>query len=579
MTWLPTGVISPTGLTVISKGFKPNESFKDDEGGSGDPRLSQSPPCYYAVIQRRKPDVTATSSDDSGVTVVSTTPSRDPAFRRSFPASHSSSNETHFPSTPHSIASAKSSSALPFEAATLQRRGVNSSTESQSSASGKGGAAATAASSSSKGSNSTMPNKSASAPSSGTATPIRRGGSSSLRHGEGVRPSSAVSDMAHQRSNAASYTSGAATSSNSPKHVQISDIVSVNITGDSLPSSGNFPGPNPNLDKPNGILKRDNSFRRDRDSTPPVVEIPTTQASDSGFPSVLPQVQTSFVAGDDGGVDRESSSTPPLPPPPPPPPDDESLPEPHQPSPSRKNNSLRVDVSKTATLHPNQHKTSSSSESPEWPSPPEPLTPQTPQTPNAGAAAHMSFDSDTIQRMLRSLPSSPLDMLDTQHDNYDQGFHEDYLDPSGYSRTFPHHRHQGNEANQTRESSGYQTSDSRQAQPPSETGGSEKRVGLGRGLFRTKSLTVHDRHSKADTNRRQQSVDTPYASSSAATSGKTDPASHRRRMFNKIALEKELKKRNRNIAANYPDSGIGMGPGEVGSSLRSDSKLGKSLSV
>ncbi|KAK3789822.1 hypothetical protein RRG08_036115 [Elysia crispata] len=182
----------------------------------------------------------------------------------------------------------------------------------------------------------------------------------------------------------------------------------------------------------------------------------------------------------------------------------------------------------------------------------------------------MSFDSDTIQRMLRSLPSSPLD-IDTS-DNLDQGFHEEDLDPGGYSRTLPHPRHQGIQPGQNRESSNFQTADSRQVQPPSEPSNAqaEKRVSGGSRLFRTKSLTVHDRQSKTDTNRRQQSVDTPYAS---AASSKTDPASQRRRMFNKIALEKELKKRNRNIAANYPDSGIGMGPGEATSSLRSETKI------
>lgn len=40
-------------------------------------------------------------------------------------------------------------------------------------------------------------------------------------------------------------------------------------------------------------------------------------------------------------------------------------------------------------------------------------------------------------------------------------------------------------------------------------------------------------------------------------------------MFNKIALERELKKRNKNIAANYPDSGIVMSADNA-PSLRSD---------
>ncbi|CAG5118109.1 unnamed protein product, partial [Candidula unifasciata] len=40
----------------------------------------------------------------------------------------------------------------------------------------------------------------------------------------------------------------------------------------------------------------------------------------------------------------------------------------------------------------------------------------------------------------------------------------------------------------------------------------------------------------------------------------------RPRMFNKIALERELKKRNKNISTNYPDSGIGMSSDNVPSS-------------
>ncbi|GFO26350.1 fam-a protein [Plakobranchus ocellatus] len=572
---LEDGCEHTQGLTVISKGYKTDKAFRDDQGCDIDPQLSQSPPCYYAVIQRRKQEVTTASSDDSGVTVVSTTPSRDPAFRRSFPASHSSSDQPHFPSPAPSISGAKSSSALPSEAATLQRRNVNISGDGQPSTTSRERAGPATTLGPSRGNSSAMPNKSASAPTSGTATPIRRGGSSSLRHGDVVRPSSAVSDMAHQRSSGTTFPCTPGGSSSSPKHVQISDIVSVNITGDSPLSTNNFPAPNPNLDKPNGILKRDNSFRRDRDSPATGILAASaaatlSQADDGNFFTVsVPQVQTtSFVAGDDGSTSRESSATPPLPPPPPPIVEDFS--EPHHPSPSRKNNNLRVDISNTSTLSPNIHKNSSSSESPEWPSPPEPLTPQTPQTPNAGAAAHMSFDSDTIQRMLRSLPSSPLDRDNT--DNLDQGFHEDELDP-GYSQIFPHTlpRYGENPKQFTHpdtDPSTQLTEASRRPQePPSDPESqAERRSGVGRGLFRTKSLTVHDRHNKLASNpRRQQTIDTPYASASSA--------SHKPRMFNKIALEKELKKRNRNIAANYPDSGIGMGPGEVSSSLRSEPKM------
>ncbi|CAL1542685.1 unnamed protein product, partial [Lymnaea stagnalis] len=149
---------------------------------------------------------------------------------------------------------------------------------------------------------------------------------------------------------------------------------------------------------------------------------------------------------------------------------------------------------------------------PEWPSPPEPLTPQTPQTPNA--PGQMSFDSDTIQKMLRSLPSSPIEK-DYAND-LDLGFHEEFNI----------------------------SDDSQQHQGQDRDGGSRR----GSRLSRTKSLNVHDRNTKTGSNpRRQQSMDTPGG---AGPQQRSDP--YKPRMFNKIALERELKKRNKNIAANYP---------------------------
>ncbi|PVD27952.1 hypothetical protein C0Q70_10528 [Pomacea canaliculata] len=184
-----------------------------------------------------------------------------------------------------------------------------------------------------------------------------------------------------------------------------------------------------------------------------------------------------------------------------------------------KKSHLTVDT--TFTAGNSQH--TSSSSSPEWPSPPEPLTPQTPSTP----LGHMEFDSDTIKRLLRSFPSSPVDKED-----YDLGFHDDpsLQDPSSIRR----------------------------AQ-----------------LARTKSLNTHDRPPARGGNsgrgrlQREQTV----GSAVVCKAGEL----HRSRMFNKVALEEELRKRNRCAAAaavcsykgSYPDSGIGI-PGEVCGSLPSE---------
>lgn len=104
-------------------------------------------------------------------------------------------------------------------------------------------------------------------------------------------------------------------------------------------------------------------------------------------------------------------------------------------------------------------------------------------------------------------------------------------------------------------------------------------------LSRTKSLNVYDRSlSKMSVaNTRQRSVDSSVvmgvagagaavggASGGGATGLKKVPTGHPKpRKFNKIALERELKQRNKNIAANYPDSGIGMA-GDGAMSLKSD---------
>ncbi|XP_012937622.1 protein still life, isoform SIF type 1 isoform X2 [Aplysia californica] len=152
----------------------------------------------------------------------------------------------------------------------------------------------------------------------------------------------------------------------------------------------------------------------------------------------------------------------------------------------------------------------------------------------------MSFDSDTIQRMLRSLPSSP---IAKDYDDEDMGFHE------GTASSVDEHG---------------------QAKPGA-NGSSSANGRRGSKLSRTKSLNVHDRNSKPNNNpRRQQSVDSYNPANQPGGSA----AGHRvdvpkPRMFNKIALEKELKQRNKNIAASYPDSGIGMSA-DTAPSLRSE---------
>nr|KAG5704026.1 hypothetical protein BaRGS_032115 [Batillaria attramentaria] len=199
------------------------------------------------------------------------------------------------------------------------------------------------------------------------------------------------------------------------------------------------------------------------------------------------------------------------------------------PPPPEKKSHLTVDT----TLAPgnNNSRHTSSSESPEWPSPPEPLTPQTPSTP----LGQMEFDSDTIKRLLRSLPSSPVG-----NDDYDHGFHDDpSLEGQGQGR---------------RNSS----------------------------LARTKSLNTHDRQTTKGSAAVRGRVTHQHTVAGPVVC-KAGELHFKSRMFNKVALEEELRKRNRCVAAaavaaasqgSYPDSGIGM-PGEVAGSLPSESS-GKS---
>ncbi|XP_070190492.1 protein still life, isoform SIF type 1-like isoform X2 [Littorina saxatilis] len=206
----------------------------------------------------------------------------------------------------------------------------------------------------------------------------------------------------------------------------------------------------------------------------------------------------------------------PTPPPPPPPPPPR---EDSVSSFSKKKSHLTVETGASSGGNNNSRHTSSS-ESPEWPSPPEPLTPQTPTTPLGG----MEFDSDTIKRLLRSLPASPVDK-----DECDLGFHDD--------------------------------------------GGKAQRRAQ---LARTKSLNTHDRAPTRGANavrgRQQHVVVGPVLCKAGEV--------HRSRMFNKVALEEELRKRNRCAKAaaasqhSYADSGIGM-TGEAAPSLPSVSS-GKS---
>ncbi|XP_055889576.1 protein still life, isoform SIF type 1-like isoform X3 [Biomphalaria glabrata] len=453
------------GLTVIStsKGTRQQTTSPANPGAQngGGTHRSQSPPYTYAVIQRRRPQ----AADDSCVTVVSASNSNNPAFRRSFPSGHVA--------TP-SMASVVSS----MMSSVKGGQGVATSLPMAASVADKDKSGASSSSNSSV--------KNASAPPSVTATPTKTTSSSLKLADPQMRPSSAISDLANQKSS-------------SPKHVQISDIVSVNITGTSILNTPTVI--HPCADKPNGILKRDNSVRNER-----------TQ-----------QIQiSSFAGSEDATLPLRRAASP------------SALPE-ENPDSRPPKATLRVDTSLAAP----QSRSTSSSESPEWPSPPEPLTPQTPQTPNA--TSQMSFDSDTIQKMLRSLPSSPIDK-DYSND-LDLGFHEEL-----------------------------NISDDGQLQPQDSNGRRGSR------LSRTKSLTVHDRNTKTSSNpRRQQSMDTPGQPVSYQRSEGQKP-----RMFNKIALEKELKMRNKNIAANYPDSGIGMAV-DSGASLRSEGnsafvKTGKHVS-
>ncbi|XP_012943429.2 sialidase [Aplysia californica] len=520
------------GLTVISTSKNPNgrpnsspsRDGAQNGGGGGGARCTQSPPPDYAVIHRRKPP--SGSADDSSVAATSSSASSsaqpaaggggsNPAFRRSFPSGRANQS-TSSASGPQVIP--------PATKMTYPPRG-RGKPDSAKKGGGDGGGSG-AASDGSTSSSATTPSKSnthggSGGRGSGATTPSRAG----VLKGHvdpHVRPASAVSDLAQQKGS-------------SPKHVVISDIVSVSISGVTSPSPPTVY--NPNSDKLNGILKRDNSVRVD-----PVGFDQTDQKQVRGH------FQTSFIAGDDSTTNtscdstkipqilRASSGSPPPPrdpsppPPPPPPPPEENAPS----SSKGQKSTLTVDTSLTTPA--SRH--TSSSESPEWPSPPEPLTPQTPQTPNA--PGQMSFDSDTIQRMLRSLPSSP---IAKDYDDEDMGFHE------GTASSVDEHG---------------------QAKPGA-NGSSTANGRRGSKLSRTKSLNVHDRNSKPNNNpRRQQSVDSYNPANQPGGSA----AGHRvdvpkPRMFNKIALEKELKQRNKNIAASYPDSGIGMSA-DTAPSLRSE---------
>ncbi|CAG5121637.1 unnamed protein product, partial [Candidula unifasciata] len=453
-----------SGVRINNRLSTNSPSKTGSQNGSG-VRRTQSPPPDYALIHRRKPQ----AADDSSVTVVSTSNSTNPAFRRSFP----SGRRVESSSTGISPLSVTSK---------IKAAGQKHATVAPSEPIFQ-----------------TSSIKSESIPSGGSITTSRTGGV--LKYVDhGVRPASAISDMANQKSS-------------SPKHVQISDIVSVNITDI---SSSCVPPTiiNTSMDKPNGILKRDNSVRSDK-IVQPEQSLLQTFAVGHQLETVCETTPT-------------TSSPPPLP---------------EEPVVKHPKATLRVDTSITTP----QSRNTSSSESPEWPSPPEPLTPQTPQTPNA--PGQISFDSDTIQKMLRSLPSSPMDS--DFPDDADLGFHEEYS-----ASDDSHTKHPQND---------------QQLQLPRQNGRRGNR------LSRTKSLTVHDRNTKANSNpRRQQSMDTPEASGARHKVETTRP-----RRFNKIALERELKKRNKIIAANYPDSGLGVST-DTSSSIRYESnsaftKTGKSL--
>ena len=335
--------------------------------------------------------------------------------------------------------------------------------------------------------------------------------------------------------------------SGSPKHVVISDIVSVSISGMSSPSPP--PVYHPATEKPNSILKRDTLQRTEAfDQSPRFCKtnFQTSFVAREETPATKPSVddpESRPVAGVQEGMHSSSAVQLPsetLPPPPSPPPSPPPPPAPPSSSSYTSLSSIRpqkvtltVETGNSAAISRN----TSSSESPEWPSPPEPLTPQTPVTPSA--AGHISFDSDVIQRMLRSLPASP---LDPETSKRDFGFTETCATPAF----------------------GVQHQDGSQTLgPPTAEGRRASR------LARTKSLNVHDRSSVSKSlPRKQQSVDS--YNSTAQTSnpgvglrvgrGDRSERNHERgdrpRRFNKLALEKELRKRNKNIAATYPDSGI-----------------------
>ncbi|XP_076466563.1 protein still life, isoform SIF type 1-like isoform X2 [Babylonia areolata] len=311
----------------------------------------------------------------------------------------------------------------------------------------------------------------------------------------------------------------------SPKRVVIGDVITASRT------SSPVPGMAAHHEKPNGILKKESSGDRGGGLLPPG-EKHLLQP----HPHHHPHPTLSRCVSMDAERSQQVVDLPPPPPPPPAAAPEDSL-HPHHhhhlsPSPSptqKKSHHLSVDTFPSGNNNSNNSNNSrhtSSSESPEWPSPPEPLTPQTPTTP----LGHMEFDSDTIKRLLRSLPSSPIDKEDL-----DLGFHDDPSLAGG--------KGQGRRASQ---------------------------------LSRTKSLNTHDRVPAKGSNSVRSRQSHVVVGPVVCKAGEVQ----RSKMFNKVALEEELRKRNRCAKAaaasqhNYPDSGIGIAA-ETAPSIPSESS-GKS---
>ena len=412
---------------------------------------SETPPPEYATVQRRKQLQHRAVDDTYDVTHVAK--GNNPAFRRSFPSSNSVETTISEPCRPGSARESteiygkrrgdrggdidskvnfkNNEKQLHHELKDSKRDVRRDETESVGSSSRKPRLSDARVSSLTRSCDHVVKDTG--------ATPTRVKGQTDPH----VRPASAVSELANQKSG-------------SPKHVVISDIVSVSISGISSPSPP--PVYNPNYEKPNSILKRDSSLpRNDSLDLPPVgkkqvrTQIQTSFVSDEQPPKPQPQPQPQPPKASTPETETEIKipeipeilqTCPDSPPPPPPRTDSDTDSPPFITTPQpditfettsdspkttsespkttsdspkttsdspksasvkARKNTLTVD---TGVLSPNSRHTSSS-ESPEWPSPPEPLTPQTPQTPNA--LGHISFDSDTIQRMLRSLPITPFE--------------------------------------------------------------------------------------------------------------------------------------------------------------------------